>query len=298
VVPFRRDVVKTAEDIELAVDKEFRSLIPASSKEQLADLKKAIDREGKFLDPIRYWNDGQKNLILDGHQRWEIWCKLPADTCIPPPKVEERLFPDRRAAEVWMLFNQLGRRNLLPTTESILRGRLYNSLKKPVGRPSAEKLCHSDIISEAAEKVAEETHSSTRTVTRDGAFAEALDVIGSVNGKAKADIETGTLKVPKKDVIAIGRLPKPEIAAAIKHVRAGEAWKSNGEVEQKPKRGKKAVSPRKFSDRLKVKLVSPLVKGIDKLAEMNGGKGKFHSQANEALNELLVALREMGGGKP
>ncbi len=56
---------------------------------------------------------------------------------------------------------------------------------------------------------------------------DALAAIGKVNSKAKADIVNGTLKVPKKDVIALGKLPGDEIARALKDIRMGYDWKES-----------------------------------------------------------------------
>ena len=62
-------------------------------------------------------------------------------------------------------------------------------------------------------------------------------------------------------------------------------------------RAQKELSPAKLADELKSKYVAPLVRGIDKLAKINGGKGKYHETCEEALNTLLKALREMRSGK-
>lgn len=67
----------------------------------------------------------------------------------------------------------------------------------------------------------------------------------------------------------------------------------------KPRKRKKpkTSSCAKVADELSKKYVSPLVRGIDNLAEINGGKGQFHAAANDALDEFIKALKGMREGK-
>jgi len=67
---------------------------------------------------------------------------------------------------------------------------------------------------------------------------------------------------------------------------------------KKPAKKKpREVTPAKVVDELRRQHVSPLVRGIDQVAKINGGKGRYHTQANKALDNLLLALKEMRGGK-
>lgn len=86
------------------VDKEFRSLIPPLSDEELGQLEKNILADG-CRDPLAMWGD----LVLDGHNRLKI-CErhsLPYDT-------KGVYLEGREAAKVWIIRNQFGRRNLAP----------------------------------------------------------------------------------------------------------------------------------------------------------------------------------------
>lgn len=67
----------------------------------------------------------------------------------------------------------------------------------------------------------------------------------------------------------------------------------------RPSRKKKSneVSPAKLVDELSKKHVGPLVRGIDAVAQVNGGKGLAHVCANDALNDLISALKRMRGGE-
>ena len=75
---------------------------------------------------------------------------------------------------LWIDTNQLGRRNLSPDMASLLRGRIYNRVKKVVGRPEN----NSDKLSElTAAKLATNYGVTSRTIERDGQFARAVETV-------------------------------------------------------------------------------------------------------------------------
>jgi len=93
-------------NIPLIVNPLFRDLIPPLSTEEHAQLEQNIQANG-CLDGIIAW----KGIIIDGHNRYEICQKhgLPYD-------VSEMRFASRDEAKLWILENQLGRRNLTSAT--------------------------------------------------------------------------------------------------------------------------------------------------------------------------------------
>lgn len=86
----------------LTVDPEFRDLIPPLNDEELAMLEESIVTNG-CESPLIVW-DG---VIIDGHNRHAICQKHGI-----PFAVTEKEFSSREDAMLWMLRNQLGRRNL------------------------------------------------------------------------------------------------------------------------------------------------------------------------------------------
>lgn len=86
----------------LTIDPEFRDLIPPLNVEELALLEESIVANG-CESPLIVWN----GVIVDGHNRHAICQKH----CIPFA-VTEKEFNSREDAMLWMLRNQLGRRNL------------------------------------------------------------------------------------------------------------------------------------------------------------------------------------------
>jgi ParB-like chromosome segregation protein Spo0J len=88
----------------LKIDLEFSALNPPLSPDKRARLKESIETEG-LRDPLMVW-EGHDTLV-DGHTRLRICQELGLE-----PKTIERPFEDRDAVEIWILQNQLGRRNL------------------------------------------------------------------------------------------------------------------------------------------------------------------------------------------
>lgn len=86
----------------LNIDPEFRDLIPPLNDEELAMLEESIVTNG-CESALVVW-DG---VIVDGHNRYAICQKHNI-----PFSVAEKSFDSREDAMLWMLRNQLGRRNL------------------------------------------------------------------------------------------------------------------------------------------------------------------------------------------
>jgi ParB family chromosome partitioning protein len=86
----------------MIIDSEFKALIPPLAPEELAQLEANILADG-CRDPLVTW----QGILIDGHNRFAICSKhgLTFQTV-------QREFADREAAELWMIGNQMGRRNL------------------------------------------------------------------------------------------------------------------------------------------------------------------------------------------
>ena len=87
---------------DLAVDPEFRDLIPPLNEEELKLLEESLVADG-CESPLIVWN----GVIIDGHNRYAICRKHDI-----PFSIQEKNFDTREEVMLWMLRNQLGRRNL------------------------------------------------------------------------------------------------------------------------------------------------------------------------------------------
>lgn len=89
---------------DLIIDAEFRDLIPPLDEKERAQLEENILRDG-IQDPLKVWN----GILIDGHNRYEI-----AQAHGLEFKTVEMQFDSRDDIIIWIIQNQLGRRNLIP----------------------------------------------------------------------------------------------------------------------------------------------------------------------------------------
>ena len=86
----------------MRIDEEFAALIPPLTDEEYKGLEASILAEG-CRDALVCWGD----VLVDGHNRYRI-CKAHGVSY----DVVQKEFTDRNEVLLWMLHNQLGRRNL------------------------------------------------------------------------------------------------------------------------------------------------------------------------------------------
>lgn len=110
----------------LTVDEEFKALIPPLSEEEHRMLEESLIANGCEM-PILVW-DG---CIVDGHNRYAI-CH---EHGIPFAQ-EGKRFESRSEVKLWMLRNQLGRRNL----NSFQRSEMALKLKDTVAELSEKRM--------------------------------------------------------------------------------------------------------------------------------------------------------------
>ena len=197
---------------DVIINKKYRDLIPPLTAEQYAELKKRIELDGEIRDPLVVC-EGTKELI-DGHHRHRIATELKLE---PPIKLVE--FDTEESVLEFIWSNALGRRNLSQQQESLLRGKLYESLKRKDGG-------HGNQIGETvdvASKIAAQTGVSRGTVQRDGKLAKAVD---SLAAPLKAAYEAGSLKLSYEQVVSLAGQPKGKQEELARDVRVnGKEWK-------------------------------------------------------------------------
>lgn len=223
----------TVDDVDMHFDDEFRRLCRTLTAEEIRTLNEEVQRDGRFLDPVVVWQE--EGLLLDGHNRMDVWAALPEDTPVPPPRVEYVSLPDRDAAKRWIIRHQLGRRNL--TLEQAVRlreeiGRQYNTRKRTTGKPQVvdtQANSNGDTVSPlglTADQIADESGTNKRTVYRAAKLQEALAAIESLDSVAADDIRAGALKVSDKQVAAIASVSPSVARRTIAQLRDDVPWKN------------------------------------------------------------------------
>lgn len=122
----------------MIINQKFKALIPPLAPEELAQLEANIIKDG-CRDPLVVWNQ----TLIDGHNRCEICQRngIEFDTV----RME---FDDEDAAQVWIIRNQFGRRNLSNYArvelalklEPLLRIKAKENLKTSTGGTSPQPL--------------------------------------------------------------------------------------------------------------------------------------------------------------
>lgn len=111
--------------MELKINPEFHDLIPPLTADERRDLESNLIADG-CLDALKTW-DGY---IIDGHNRYEI-CKRNNIHF----EVDELEFDDESDAKIWIIKNQIGRRNL----DLIDRNVLGDALKPLIAAKAKEQ---------------------------------------------------------------------------------------------------------------------------------------------------------------
>ena len=172
---------------DLTVDPEFRDLIPPLNEEELKLLEESLVADG-CESPIIVWNGA----IIDGHNRYAICRKHDI-----PFSIQEKHFDTRDEVMLWMLRNQLGRRNLnnYQRVELVLKF-------EPLVKNAAEQRM---MAGKAANPVPTLAQGQTKGRTRDhlseaagvshGTFAKAKKLVQSADEETKRELRAGKVTV-------------------------------------------------------------------------------------------------------
>ncbi len=112
----------------ISIDPKFKNLIPPMTDEALSGLEQSLKVEG-CRDALITW-DGK---LLDGHHRLKICRKYGIKY-----RTKAMKFPDRNAAEIWIILNQLNRRNVTPAQRVLLGTELEPRYAKQAKERAAE----------------------------------------------------------------------------------------------------------------------------------------------------------------
>lgn len=190
-------------DKKIIISKELRDFIVPLSGEEFKQLESNILSYG-CKDPLVVWiKSNGEQLLIDGHNRYKICQKNDL-----PFKIKSLSFNSLDEAKLWMVENQMGRRNLSPDQLSYYRGVRYLSLKKAQGGIANVK-AKGKKVGSTSEALSEKFNISESTIKRDAKFAEGLNIIGDGNPNMKMKILSGRIKVKKSDVQVLASSKNP-----------------------------------------------------------------------------------------
>ncbi|MDR2711854.1 MAG: hypothetical protein LBB91_01920, partial [Clostridiales bacterium] len=218
---------------EIIIDEEFKSLLPALDPRTYLALEENLLQNG-CRDAIVLWN----GILIDGHNRYTICLEHE----IPFTTVDKE-FGSREEALIWIISNQVSRRNLSQIQLSHYRGLHYKADKKIQGTNNqysqeSEKLQNATFHSgSTASHLAKEYKVSRDTIIRDAKLAEAIDLIGENSPEAKRKILSGETSINKKDLETLTGKSNEEISELAAKIEDGTYKK----IKQETQAGVKTV---------------------------------------------------------
>ena len=201
---------------ELQVDNDFENLIPPLTDDEYTRLEKSILAEG-CRDAIIVWN----NVIIDGHHRYKI-CKA-HNIDFHTIQMEFSLKDD---VILWMIQNQLGRRNL----SEFQRVEIVRKYEEAVKAHAEQRM----LAGKADPKVILPEGQKSRKQSRDE-LGTLAGVSGSTYEHATKVIDhapTTIVNATRNNQISINaayeitKLPQPQQAEIAKRIEQGESAKS------------------------------------------------------------------------
>jgi len=174
------------------IDLELKSLIPPLTAEERDQLEQNILAKRKCHDAIILWN----GMILDGHNRFDICVKYGIEF-----EVREIQLPSKEAAKLWIIENQMGRRNLNEAMRiemtlakaEILRAKAKKKLSqaggdKSKGAPLTEMTSSNDAINVRT------SHAKDADVS-EGILQNYLQIKAQAHPSLLAQVQAGEVKI-------------------------------------------------------------------------------------------------------
>ena len=222
----------------ITVSERLRLLISPLTPDELEGLRASIEDEG-VRDAIVVWPRPEGLVIVDGHNRHAIT----KDLGIECP-TREKDFSDWLEAEIWIIENQLGRRNtspldkvrmldelLRPRLEELARGRQGTRTDIQVNLPEGGQAQVRDQLA-AKVGVSGKTYDALSRVSRDGA-ENLKQVVREKKIGASTAAEVATL--PKEEQAQVVAKGEKEILETARKIRAEKAAARKEERKQEIK---------------------------------------------------------------
>ena len=173
----------------LKVDKALRDIIPPPSPEELKELEESLRSNGCEM-PLVVW----RGMIIDGHNRYDICRKYGI-----PFAVEKKDFVTRDEAILWMIKNQLGRRNL----NAYQRAELVMRFEPLIRQEAEERMKRGRQIYEHGDKRQGDTREILGKMA--GVSSNTMDKVMALHAHAdeatKKKLREGTLSIHKAHTV-------------------------------------------------------------------------------------------------
>lgn len=196
---------------ELRINPDFKSLIPKLTDSEYMNLFESLAEEG-CRDALVVWGD----VIIDGHNRYEICRELGIDF-----ETINKEFASDDEAKLWIIKNQLGRRNLSDHDRRLMIGMRYETEKTvkqkrdEKGRfaPCPEK--QDTAKGRTVDRIADDLGVSRSTVEASEHYLNGFRNIQQVDPIEAEKIEQDKSKLTKTTIQELRKAEPEEIRQAI-----------------------------------------------------------------------------------
>lgn len=200
--------------MELTINFELRSLIPPLRDEEFKGLEDSILAEG-CRDALVIWGD----LIIDGHNRFAICQKHGL-----PFRTHSMDFDGIEDAKLWIINNQLHRRNLSDADRTIMIGRRYETEKNIAqernGNGQFGPSPQNGATVRTSQRIADDLGIGKNTVERAEQFKDGYERIRDVDPDEADRIRMDKSRLTKTTIQELRKAEPEEIKQAIKDAYA------------------------------------------------------------------------------
>lgn len=191
--------------IQYKITDKWRTFLPDKTPEEKSLLEESILRDKRIRESGTVWKETKE--LIDGFNRHDISQKHQMVF-----RVEERSFDSEESAQLWVLQNQLERRNLTQGQKTLILGELARLKIKAQEKVSVRE-------KENVAKSLAKTHGvSERTVRR---AAEAAEATKNLSIQAKTLIEAGAVEATPSQIVKLAELPPTDQLTVVGGVQSG-----------------------------------------------------------------------------
>ena len=237
------------------------------------------------------WKNEDEYVLIDGHNRYAIAQKHGLDF---PYKTME--FNDKEEVEIWMVNNQLGRRNISSIQRKYLLGQKYETEKRMYGTNRFTMLLEeNENKGKTKEKIAQEENISESTVMRAAQLYRAINTIAAQNKDIRNKLLT--YETSSKNIEQLSQLIQKESLPNEIKTQCRELIISSSSLEDvlkqirpsipnsKKEKKEKKITPEQFEESKKE--ISDLVEKLQKQSKVQT------TTTQNILKELSISLKKL-----
>ncbi len=200
---------------DIEIDHELRDLLPALSADEREELRESIDSDG-WRDPIIVWLN--YNILVDGHNRLDLWrTEFGADED-DGPAIVQKFFASREDVVLWIIRNQLARRNLTDAQRVAVALKLKPALAAVAFKQQAAGVCLN------SDKGAKPIDTTAEIAKVAGVSKDTVRKVESVQANGSPEL-IGAMKAGAVSINAAAKAAKLEPAKQVEVVQAAQVSK-------------------------------------------------------------------------